>query len=367
MIAKNQWGQYSIPEEITYTYTAQFILEGGVHEDTTVEYLKSVGGNIIHAGAGFGDFLPALKNCDKVFTFEPNKLMYQSCLETISLNNLSNVELFTYAIGKFDGTSKLKHIDEMGQEMGPRSEMSDIGEEVKIGKLDSIIPKDCKISLIHLDLEGFEFDALLGAKEIIERDKPIIVLEIDSRAVTYNSFMESINYFPKKQLIFNSNERMVFINTVYEYKKKVDKDYWMSDLPIPLSPSSDDVNTYKRFMINGETLLLGCTKNLIPLSDIQMDIEPWYQSETVISDNWLNNNTFYENIIGDGVLSFTKELANQIVDMASNNCKVFIARTFTKKLPIMRIADNFPQPEDFIIKPTITITEKDYSFYIWKF
>ena len=367
MIAQNQWGQYSIPEEISYTYTAQFILEGGVHEDTTVEYLKSVGGNIIHAGAGFGDFLPALKNCDKVFTFEPNKLMYQSCLETISLNNLSNVELFPYAIGKFDGTSKLKHIDEMGQEMGPRSEMSDIGEEVKIVKLDSIIPKDCKISLIHLDLEGFEFDALLGAKEIIERDKPIIVLEIDSRAVTYNSFMESINYFPKKQLIFNSNERMVFINTVYEYKKKVDKDYWMSDLPIPLSPSSDDVNTYKRFMINGETLLLGCTKNLIPLSDIQMDIEPWYQSETVISDNWLNNNTFYENIIGDGVLSFTKELANDLIEMASKNCKVFIARTFTKKLPIMRIADNFPQPEDFIIKPTITLTQKDYSFYIWQF
>ena len=100
MIAKNQWGKYSIPEEISYTYTAQFILEGGVHEDTTVEYLKSIGGNIIHAGAGFGDFLPALRNCDKVFTFEPNKLMYQSCLETISLNNLSNVELFPYIFYK---------------------------------------------------------------------------------------------------------------------------------------------------------------------------------------------------------------------------------------------------------------------------
>jgi FkbM family methyltransferase len=367
MIAKNQFGKYSIPEEISYTYTAQFILEGGVHEDTTVEYLKSVGGNIIHAGAGFGDFLPALKNCDKVFTFEPNKLMYQSCLETISLNNLSNVELSPYAIGKFDGTSKLKHIDEMGQEMGPRSEMSDIGEEVKIVKLDSIIPKDCKISLIHLDLEGFEFDALSGAKEIIERDKPIIILEIDSRAVTYNSFMESINYFPKKQLIFNSNEKMVFVNTVYEYREEVDKDYWSSDLPLPLSPSDDDVENYKKFMTKGKTLMLGCTKNLIPLSDVQMDIEPWYDSKTVIKDNWINNNTFYENIIGDGVLSFTKELANQLIDMASNNCKVFIARTFTKKLPIMRIADNFPQPEDFIIKPTITITEKDYSFYIWHF
>ena len=369
MIAKNRWGRYSIPEEISYTYTAQFILDGGVHEDTTIEYLKSIGGNIIHAGAGFGDFLPALKDCDKVFTFEPNELMYQSCLETISLNDIENVELFPYAIGKFDGTSKLKHIDEMGQEMGPRSEMSDIGKEVKIVKLDSIIPKDCKISLIHLDLEGFEFDALLGAKEIIERDKPIIVLEIDSRAVTYNNFMQSINYFPHKQLVFNSNERMLFVNTVYLHKdkKEVDKDYWASDLPRPLSPSDSDVKTYKRFMESGRTLMLGCTKKLIPLSDIQMDIEPWYHSNTVIKDDWLNNDTFYENIIGDGVLSFTKELADDLIDMASKNCKVFIARTFTKKLPTMRVADNFPKPQDFKIKPTITVTKKDYSFYIWQF
>jgi hypothetical protein len=33
---------------------------------------------------------------------------------------------------------------------------------------------------------------LNGAKEIIERDRPIIVLEIDSRAVTYNDFMLSL-------------------------------------------------------------------------------------------------------------------------------------------------------------------------------
>jgi len=245
--------------------------------------------------------------------------------------------------------------------------MSDIGQEVKIVKLDSIIPKDCKISLIHLDLEGFEFDALLGAKEIIERDKPIIVLEIDSRAVTYNSFMESINYFPKKQLIFNSNERMVFVNTVYEYRKDIDKEYWSSNLPHPLSPNDEDVDDYKRFMIDGRTLMLGCTKKLIPISNIQMDIDPWYQSESVIKDNWLNNNTFYENIIGDGVLSFTKELADELIEMASKNCKVFITRTFTKKLPIMRIANNFPQPQDFIIKPNVTLTKKDYSFYIWQF
>jgi hypothetical protein len=253
--------------------------------------------------------------------------------------------------------------------MGPRSEMSELGETVKIVKLDSVIPKNSKISLIHLDLEGYEFEALIGAKEIIQRDKPIIVLEIDSRAVTYNNFMQSLDYFPHKQLIFNSSERMVFVNTVYIHKdkKEVNKDYWSSELPVPLSPSDEDVSTYKQFLIEGKTLMLGCTKKLISISDMQMDIDPWYDSETMIKDNWVNNKTFYENIIGDGVLSFTNELADDLIEMASKNCKVFIARTFTNKLPIMRIADNFPNVNDFIIKPTSVIRCLKYSFYIWEF
>ena len=75
MIVKNEYGTYSVPNEIHYTYTAQTIINGNVHEPTTIEYLKSIGGNIIHAGTGFGDFLPALKNFN-VFTFELSFSIY---------------------------------------------------------------------------------------------------------------------------------------------------------------------------------------------------------------------------------------------------------------------------------------------------
>jgi FkbM family methyltransferase len=210
---KNKYGVYAVPEEVEYTYTAKTILEGGVHEPTTIEFIKSIGGNVIHAGAGFGDFLPALKDCNRVFVFEPNPLMYKCSLQTIQLNNLTNVSLYTHALGEYDGKSELKITDESGLEMGPRSEIGD-GIVVKIIKLDTFIVE--KIDLIHLDIEGYEFEALKGAKELIERDKPIIILEIDSRAVDYNKFMLSINYVPYKQLIYNSNEQMVFVNTVYK-------------------------------------------------------------------------------------------------------------------------------------------------------
>lgn len=148
----------------------------------------------------------------------------------------------------------------------------------------------------------------------------------------------------------------------------VDKTYWGSELPLPLSPSDDDVLEFKFHLKKGTTLLLGCTKKLIPLSDRQLDIDPWYEANTVIIGDWVTNKHFYTNILIDGGLCLTKDLCDSVVEMASNNCKVFIARVFDYKLDNMRIAAHFPKFDDFEIKPTYTFkTEKDYTFYIWEF
>ena len=120
-------------------------------------------------------------------------------------------------------------------------------------------------------------------------------------------------------------------------------------------------------MTNGTTLLLGCTKKLIPLSNRQLDIDPWYDGDTVIVGDWVNNQHYYVNILIDGGLCFNKELCDNVVKMASKNCKNFIARTFIKKLDIMKIADYFPLEQDFEIKPTMSIECSSYNFYIWRF
>lgn len=147
----------------------------------------------------------------------------------------------------------------------------------------------------------------------------------------------------------------------------ISKEYWSQDLPRPLGPNDEDVNIFRDSMIIGKTLLLGCTKKLLDLSDVQIDLDPWWIGPNTITGNWLDNKYFYENILCDGGLCFTKDLTDGVLQMASKNCKVFITRTFTKKLPIMRIADYFPQPTDFEIIPTKTIVKENYSFYIWQF
>ena len=151
--------------------------------------------------------------------------------------------------------------------------------------------------------------------------------------------------------------------------KEANKKYWASDRPRPLSPSDKDVAVYRSYLVEGEVLLLGCTRQLLPLSDFQMDIDPWYNGPNVIIQDWVTNKKFYPNIMIDGGLCFTKELCDGILRMASQNCTRLISRSFTHKLEIMIIADYFPKPTDFNIYPTWIRDEfsKDYTFYIWEF
>ena len=147
----------------------------------------------------------------------------------------------------------------------------------------------------------------------------------------------------------------------------VDKLYWSQTFPPPLGPSDEDVTIYKNYMIEGTTLLLGCTGKLVQLSNNQMDIDPFLDIPSVIIGDWTQNTTYYDNILGDGVLNFTKELEEKLLEMASKYCKVLIIRSFNYKLEKLRIAANFPTQNDFLITPTESIIFKDYSFYIWIF
>ena len=59
-----------------------------------------------------------------------------------------------------------------------------------------------KISVIKIDVEGMEYNVLAGAKNLIEKHKPAIIVEIfDENIVKINDLMKSYNYI-NKGLIF---------------------------------------------------------------------------------------------------------------------------------------------------------------------
>ena len=55
-----------------------------------------------------------------------------------------------------------------------------------------------KISVIKIDVEGMEYKVLLGAKNLIEKYKPVIIVEIfDQNLIKTNELMTSYNYTNK--------------------------------------------------------------------------------------------------------------------------------------------------------------------------
>jgi FkbM family methyltransferase len=219
-VARNRYGDICVPLSSSYTYTSRAILAGRVHEPETIDYIVAHhrGGDVIHSGAGFGDFLPGLsKGCTgTIWAFEPNDENFHCAQRTIELNGLGNVKLARLALGDAAATAYLAVMDN-GVALGPRSEIcdrpGDASQPCQVETLDRLFP-DANVSIIHLDTEGYEFRILDGARRLIAACKPLIILEIDGRALTYNDYMRSIGYRPSEQLIYNAGE-MVFVNTVY--------------------------------------------------------------------------------------------------------------------------------------------------------
>jgi len=144
----------------------------------------SQAGDIVHAGTFFGDFLPAIAPTCKglVWAFEPNPQSHRCAQITCLLNDLQNVNLQHAGLGERSKSSFVQTSNAAGEELGGASHVLDTQEvgsrEVSIVSIDATIPSDRQVSIIQLDVEGYEEQALKGALQTIRRCKPILILEI---------------------------------------------------------------------------------------------------------------------------------------------------------------------------------------------
>jgi len=190
-IAYNTYGGYCVPLSSRHRPAVQKIMAGEVWEPKTIEFLMShcENGDLVHAGTYFGDFLPALSQSAapdaKVWAFEPHPENYRCAFITTYINGLQNIELMNAGLGERQDMLPMVIANADGGSSGGSSRIIEKNaasrEEgstlVKIVSVDSIVPSDRKVSIIQLDVEGFEKPALSGAMLTIQRCKPIILLE----------------------------------------------------------------------------------------------------------------------------------------------------------------------------------------------
>jgi len=136
---------------------------------------------IVDAGASLGVFsiLCASLGARKVYAFEPVKGTYDLLKKNIAANNLQGTILpINMALGQERFTAQIRS-DYSGDASASLVLKKDGGaaksQDVQVVPLDEFL-KGERVDLVKMDVEGFEKNVILGAKETIRAYKPILTL-----------------------------------------------------------------------------------------------------------------------------------------------------------------------------------------------
>jgi len=159
-----------------------------IHEEAIFKYkhgLKFIPQNIIETlknkdfldcGAYMGDSALIFEreyNPSKIYAFEPVQDNYRCLLETIKLNNLEKIIPIDKGLGEKSCTFNF-------YPLGFCSYISEDGKaKMEVISIDEFVNEtNPSVGLIKMDVEGFELEALKGAKNTIRNFKPVLLISI---------------------------------------------------------------------------------------------------------------------------------------------------------------------------------------------
>lgn len=126
-----------------------FVDGGGYIGDTAIQYSKIFGKQ------------------QKIYVFEPDQANYIQLIE-----NTKELNIVPVNAGCWSESTTLC-FDERSDSAS--SILENGGTEINVTSIDEIVGED-KVSLIKLDVEGSELEALIGASNIIKRDMPLLAI-----------------------------------------------------------------------------------------------------------------------------------------------------------------------------------------------
>lgn len=174
-------GSYEFPKQKAF---ASFVREGDVVYD-------------LGANVGFYSLLVArlAGKTGTIFSFEPFPRNIFYINRHIALNNIKNIKIIEAAVASKNGEGFFTSSESPSAGMISRQE-SDI--KIKIISLDSmlegghVLPPD----VIKMDIEGAEYEALLGGEGLLKKYMPVIIFATHSPELRISciNFLKGIGY-----------------------------------------------------------------------------------------------------------------------------------------------------------------------------
>ena len=134
------------------------------------------------------------KKCRYVIGFEAQPLIYSCLKRTLRAKELNNVLLHNVALSNCKGTTKI-HTNNDGNASlsGIRDHKFKWSYHVKKMPLDSYdIPR---VDLIKIDIEGSEWEAIEGAVKLIDKHRPILIIETFKRKSNMDNLLRLCDRF----------------------------------------------------------------------------------------------------------------------------------------------------------------------------
>lgn len=159
------------------------------------------GDDVIDLGANYAYYVERcsklIKEKGKIYAFEPIPFTHDVCQMIINKLELKNVNLYPYAAGANNETLEFRvplldfgavsagqsHLAKRNNELEGKENYYTFNKseliQCECKNLDDfLLEKLKKISFIKIDIEGAEYYALQGLKEVILKFKPVILVEI---------------------------------------------------------------------------------------------------------------------------------------------------------------------------------------------
>lgn len=154
--------------------------EGHVWESNIIELIKKhthKGSTVVDIGSHIGTHLVSMSKAvgedGLVIGFEPQIKLFSELVKNMELNQCSNVRAYRCAVGK-DFKRVQMQVAHSSNEGGTM--IGSGGDFAQLIPLDSL--KLHTVSLIKIDVEGYEDEVLAGAQETIRNNYPFIIIEL---------------------------------------------------------------------------------------------------------------------------------------------------------------------------------------------
>lgn len=209
VIAKNVYGFDLLLNPVIDNGVERTLYYFGTYEKGTLNFIKEhlpKGGTFFDIGANIGLMSIFAARClsdnGKVYSFEANPETAKLLRYNIKLNKISNIEVVDKAVG--NDTGKIRIYDNWSVNRGgatlikPEKETNSF--EVDLIRIDDMAEySNSAISMIKIDVEGFELDVLKGLEKILRKTgPPKLIIECSAdRNNHYDSVYEIYDFIKK--------------------------------------------------------------------------------------------------------------------------------------------------------------------------